>query len=208
MKNITITKEQLLFYLFNENYVGKGQFGIVHEYDKNTLIKIYYKDVFNTYITKNILKLDEEIYINKMLKNYNVDSNQLNEKDRLKLEKLYELNLINGIILYQNYHIGTLIPYYQDYKSLTSIVSFLTKEELLIILRRVQEYLDYLINNNIYPTDIREDNILIRINDLDVKIIDLDDEYTKYEENEYVKKHLYMKENSYENIKYLNKKLI
>ncbi|HPE14652.1 MAG TPA: hypothetical protein PLT65_02310 [Bacilli bacterium] len=52
----------------------------------------------------------------------------------------------------------------------------------------MKQYLDYLISSNIYPQDVKENNILLRKRDLDVKFIDLDDDETRYEQKEYIEK--------------------
>ena len=207
MREFIINEKELLYYLFSNDYIGKGSFGIVCRYNKDDLIKIYYRDIFSTYITKDASKLNEEIDLLKEITNYRLINKEVYELNVLKLKKLYELNLIKGITLYHDWHIGTIIPYYKDYNKLSSIDDRLTKNELLLILNKVKENLETLIDNNLYPSDIREDNILVRESDLEVKLIDLDDIYTRYEEKNYVKEHPYIRDECYEKFKVLKRRL-
>lgn len=62
-----ISKEELLKYLFNDNPIGKGDFGVVSEYDDNTLIKIYYNVIKRTYANKDGSLLEQEIEMQKNL---------------------------------------------------------------------------------------------------------------------------------------------
>ena len=49
--------------------------------------------------------------------------------------------------------------------------------------------------NNIYPHDLKESNIMINLNNLDIKLIDLDGDETRYEDIEYVLQYPYIKNN-------------
>ena len=79
--------------------------------------------------------------------------------------------LPNGIILKDDALKGIRIPYFKDYKTLSS----LNDENIdykLKILKIIMENLKELTDNDIYPMDFNSDGILI--NNSDVKIIDLD----------------------------------
>ena len=77
----------------------------------------------------------------------------------------------NGIILKDDTLKGICIPYFKDYK----ILSSLNDESIdykLKILQIIMKNLKELTDNDIYPMDFNSDGILI--NNSDVKIIDLD----------------------------------
>ena len=61
MKTENLNKEELQNLLFKSKVIGQGSYGLIVEYDDNTLLKIYYKDIFETYNSRNIAKIDEEI---------------------------------------------------------------------------------------------------------------------------------------------------
>lgn len=44
-------------------------------------------------------------------------------------------------------------------------------------------------NLNLYPMDLKEDNILVNPKTLNIAFIDLDDLYTRYEETQYIEEH-------------------
>ena len=84
---------------------------------------------------------------------------------------LKETILPNGIILKDDVLKGIRIPYFKDYKTLSS----LNDESIdykLKILQIIMKNLKELTDNDIYPMDFNSDGILI--NNSDVKIIDLD----------------------------------
>ena len=84
---------------------------------------------------------------------------------------LKETILPNGIILKDDTLKGICIPYFKDYK----ILSSLNDESIdykLKILQIIMKNLKELTDNDIYPMDFNSDGILI--NNSDVKIIDLD----------------------------------
>lgn len=84
---------------------------------------------------------------------------------------LKETILPNGIILKNNELKGICLPYFKDYKTLSS----LSDENInykLDILQIIMKNLQELTDNDIYPMDFNSDGILINNND--VKIIDLD----------------------------------
>ena len=57
----SLNKDDMKRFLFESEVIGQGTYGLVVKYNEDTLLKIYYKNIINTYISKNIEKLDEEI---------------------------------------------------------------------------------------------------------------------------------------------------
>ena len=193
MKKVEINKENLMQLLKNKDItIGQGTYGLIKKVDDNTLLKIYYKKIYNTYKSLNEETLDKEISNNKEIEEI-VKSQELVELRRQHLLKLYELSLIKGIVLYENYEIGVLLTYYKDYEELTDSFQKLSVSEKKETLSKINIELENLMKNNIYPHDLKESNIMINLNNLDIKIIDLDGDETRYEDIEYVLQYPYIK---------------
>lgn len=193
MKKIEINKENLMKLLKNKDItIGQGTYGLVKKIDDNTLLKIYYKKIYNTYKSLNEQTLDKEISNNKEIADF-IRNPVHEELRRKKLLKLYELSLINGIVLYEDYEIGVLLTYYKDYEELTDSFQKLSLNEKKETLSKIKIELENLMKNNIYPHDLKESNIMINLNNLDIKLIDLDGDETRYEDIEYVLQYPYIK---------------
>lgn len=185
-----ISKEELLKYLFRDDIVGRGFFGIVLEYDDNTLIKLYYKNIERTYEDRNEDLLDEEIEMKKKhleeIDGYLEYTSPIEEK---KNNLLFEIGYLNAVVMYNGYKIGVLLNYYKDYQKIGLLYDKLSNDEKIIVLNNVKKYLEFLISKGIYPNDIWQDNVLVNPENLDVKIIDLDDYMTVIKYNDIVDCH-------------------
>ena len=186
--------------LFNSKIVGQGTYGLIVEYDDNTLIKIYYKDIFETYHNKDITKLDEEIILKNKVEKETlqlgiIKKNKLEEmKNKIKqLETTKSSGLIKGLATYNDCLIGVFLEYYKEYEKLSLIFDKLNKQQQEKVLKKSGRILGDLFKHGIFPRDIKEDNILVRKEDLDIKLIDLDDIETRYENKEYIKEFPYIK---------------
>lgn len=196
MNYVEITKEQLLALLFEGEIIGSGTYGIVKEVDSTTLAKIYYKDMIDTYLSKDPSKLDEEIEMRKrareMLQTDN--SAELESLEQSKLKYLSEIGLVKGILMYKGYMVGVLLNYYRDYSKLSDVAKGLSGDVLCSLMARIKERLVEMIQHGILPSDIKEDNILVRLDDLDIVFIDLDDVETRFEEMDYISSHPHITE--------------
>ena len=81
MVELELTKEELENYLFNLETIGMGSNGLVQKLDDDTCIKIYYKDIYDVYSSKDINLLDDIIERHKKIKTDFYD----NERQKLKL---------------------------------------------------------------------------------------------------------------------------
>ncbi len=198
MQILEIDKNTFFNFLTNKNNecIGQGCYGIVSKYNNNTLIKLYYKDFIETYISKDINELDKEVNtridILNMI-NYN-SKHKDNDKecDELskKKEHLLEKNgFLKGIVLYRGLKVGVLINYYKDYIGLKEVFYTLKINEQTALLNGIKEQIMKLNNLNLYPMDLKEDNILVNPKTLNIAFIDLDDLYTRYEETQYIEEH-------------------
>lgn len=211
MRNVEITKEQLLTLIFVGNLIGMGTYGIIKQVNSTTLAKIYYKEIINTYLSKDSSKLDEEIEMNKEIqKMINERENflELKELEQKKLQYLYEINLVKGILFYKNYKIGVLLNYYKDYSRLTDMVNKLNFDDLYFVVECIKFKLEEMMQNGLFLLDLREDNILVRQRDLDIKFIDLDDSETRFEKEDYVLNHSYIKNDCLEQYKQMRKRIL
>lgn len=196
MQIIELTSDEVIKYLSNkENIIGQGSYGLLYKYDETTLIKLYYKDLIDTYfyLDSEIFKkeIDNKLQLIEIYKEYGVE--YIDKLDELK--KLYSIlqithcnDLIKGIVTYKNYPIGVLLEYYKDYKTLGEIFFYLSQKEKIIVLEKVKILLENLMDNDIYYKDIKENNIMVNKETLDVKIIDLDGNEVRIEDKSYVYK--------------------
>lgn len=84
----------------------------------------------------------------------------------------------------------------------------LHENEQKLILDKSASLLADLYKNGIIPRDIKEDNILVRKNDLDVKLIDLDDNETRYEDQDYLQEYSYIRKDAAEAFEKMKKRLL
>lgn len=203
MNIIELKKEALIALLSDkENYCGHGTYGILMNYNESTLIKIYYKDIFNTYITLDDDVLDKEINIlletEKQIKE--IDSHYIDNLQHLKriytkLKRTKSNSLIKGIVTYKGYPVGVLLENYKGYLNFADVYRNLDAQAKIKVLKMAKELMLDLFNNNIFPTDIKENNILINPNNLDVKLIDLDGKETRIETKTYIKNYPHIRNN-------------
>lgn len=192
MNYIEITKKQLLALLFEGEIKGSGMYGILKEINPTILAKIYYKEVFDTYQSKDPSKLDKEIEMHKSVHQmvneiYSADAlAELERLEQAKLQYLFEIGLLKGILVYKGYKIGVLLNYYRDYDKLTNLSKKLSVDDLYFVMKSIKLKLTDMMNKGLFPRDLKEDNILVRQKDLDVVIIDLDDSETRFEEIDYI----------------------
>ena len=188
MKVIEISKKEFLSYLLNPNPLTQGQFGkIVLNGDK--LYKIYYKDFIKTCINKNDNFLDDEV--SSLLEIERLTNLGLRDpyKKLTKLSRLLKtnsLNLITGVLSYKGLLVGIQMNYLKDYKTLKEISTRVEDAELDIYLNKAYELICNLLMENIVPTDVKEDNILVNEEKNDVALIDLDGIETIYGPDNYL----------------------
>lgn len=188
MQVIEISKDKFLSYLLNPNPIFQGQFGKI-VLDNNKLYKIYYRDFIKTYINKDECFLDDEV--NSLLEiekltNFELRDpyKKLNELNRLARTKL--ASLITGVLSYKGLLVGIQMNYLKNYTTLKEISTRVEDSKLVIYLNKVYELVCNLLMENIVPTDVKEDNILINEETNDVVLIDLDGSETIYGPDNYL----------------------
>ncbi len=188
MQVIEISKDKFLSYLLNPNPIFQGQFGKI-VLDNNKLYKIYYRDFIKTYINKDECFLDDEV--NSLLEiekltNFELRNpyKKLNELNRLARTK--SPNLITGVLSYNGLLVGIQMNYLKNYTTLKEISTRVEDSKLVIYLNKVYELVYDLLKENIVPTDVKEDNILVNEETNDVVLIDLDGSETIYGPDNYL----------------------
>lgn len=188
MQVIEISKDKFLSYLLNPNPIFQGQFGKI-VLDNNKLYKIYYRDFIKTYINKDECFLDDEV--NSLLEiekltNFELRNpyKKLNELNRLARTKLP--NLITGVLSYKGLLVGIQMNYLKNYTTLKEISTRVEDSKLVIYLNKVYELVCNLLMENIVPTDVKEDNILVNEETNNVVLIDLDGSETIYGPDNYL----------------------
>jgi len=188
MQVIEISKDKFLSYLLNPNPIFQGQFGKI-VLDNNKLYKIYYRDFIKTYINKDECFLDDEV--NSLLEiekltNFELRDpyKKLNELNRLARTKL--ASLITGVLSYKGLLVGIQMNYLKNYTTLKEISTRVEDSKLVIYLNKVYELVCNLLMENIVPTDVKEDNILVNEETNDVVLIDLDGSETIYGPDNYL----------------------
>ena len=183
MVELELTKEELENYLFNLETIGMGSNGLVQKLDDDTCIKIYYKDIYDVYSSKDINLLDDIIERHKKIKTDFYDN------ERQKLELLTQMGYISKVLYYRGYKIGIEMPYYKGYVSLYDAKEKLSQDERSQVLGQVRNRLDALMTANIYPEDLSCSSVLVNLETLDVALVDLDDAWTRYDTDEYLNEH-------------------
>ena len=188
MQVIEISKDKFLSYLLNPNPIFQGQFGKI-VLDNNKLYKIYYRDFMKTYINKDEDFLDDEV--NSLLEiekltNFELRNpyKKLNELNRLARTK--SASLITGVLSYNGLLVGIQMNYLKNYTTLKEISTRVEDSKLVIYLNKVYELVCNLLMENIVPTDVKEDNILVNEETNDVALIDLDGIETIYGPDNYL----------------------
>lgn len=188
MQVIEISKDKFLSYLLNPNPIFQGQFGKI-VLDNNKLYKIYYRDFIKTYINKDECFLDDEV--NSLLEiekltNFELRNpyKKLNELNRLARTK--SPNLITGVLSYNGLLVGIQMNYLKNYTTLKEISTRVEDSKLVIYLNKAYEIVYDLLKENIVPTDVKEDNILVNEETNDVVLIDLDGSETIYGPDNYL----------------------
>ena len=157
--------------------------------DNNKLYKIYYRDFIKTYINKDECFLDDEV--NSLLEiekltNFELRDpyKKLNELNRLARTK--SASLITGVLSYNGLLVGIQMNYLKNYTTLKEISTRVEDSKLVIYLNKVYELVCNLLMENIVPTDVKEDNILVNEETNDVVLIDLDGSETIYGPDNYL----------------------
>ena len=142
--------------------LGAGTFGVVYRYDDSLALKVYNPQVKTMF---GSLK----------------DNPQLKNKKRaLKIKRIGKRieysDLVKDILYIDGIYSGIVLPYYNG-TTLNHMMNAPLELKIDVSNQLVRNFKE-LTDHNIYPMDIKLNNIMYV--DGEVKIIDLDDYYTKY----------------------------
>lgn len=209
-----LSADEIRKLLFESRSIGKGTYGVVTRYNEGTLLKIYYKDIIETYLSRDISKLDKEVEDNIEAEKLMME---IKPETRTKLdvmicnieqlEKTKSKSLIQGVATYKGYLLGVFLEDYEEYELLENIFTELNQREREIVLSSASASLGDLYKHGIIPRDIKEDSIMVRRCDLDVKLIDLDDTETRYEDEDYLKQFPHIKQGTVKAFNDMKKRL-
>lgn len=168
----------------NDSSKLKGAYGSLYHYEDDYLIKAYI-DYFKRESYKTIIKYLDDLRKGSLVTSsiyddpYSYEENIYKIMNRLSYTK-YSYDLIQGVAFYYEYCFGAILRYYKDYVTLDNeLVKSLSKKDLIELFHNIEVNLNNMMDNYIYPVDIKEDNIMFDKN-LNVKLIDLDDPCTYY----------------------------
>ena len=162
----------------------KGAYGLLYPYGDDYLIKAYI-DYFKRKSYKTIIKYFDDLRKGSLI-NFGIYDDPYSNEEEIykKMNRLtytkYNYDLIQGVAFYYEYCFGAILTYYKDFVTLDNeLVKSLSKNDLIELLHNIEINLNNMMDNYIYPVDIKEDNIMFD-KDLNVKLIDLDDPCTYY----------------------------
>jgi serine/threonine protein kinase len=211
MEQIQISPKELIELMANkDNIVSQGSLGLLLPFN-NELLKIYYKEIFNGFYY-----LDENKLINEIDTHKKVDQQMITMfpdykdtliRERKKLKFLESIGLVKATVFCNEYMVGIMLNYYRDYIEVGNAFPQLSALEKKHIIDKMEQYLYFLLSNNIYPSDIKENNVMLRTSDFDIKFIDLDDQETRYEEREYIERFPYIEKDCIDKFKIMCKRL-
>lgn len=182
MKIIDINKEKFFNMLTNPKpyFLGKDSL-LIQENGK--MYKIFYRDFINAYNSKRIDRIDYDVDMWFSVEN-RFDTGKHNPQIKLKeFERLLDTkskDLVTGVLSYRNLYIGLEMTYYSDYITLAKASTLVSKEVLDSYLEKCLILVNDLLDHNIFPCDLKANNVVVNIQTGDVVLIDLDGKQTIY----------------------------
>lgn len=216
MKIVNLYPQDIINLMKNkDNIINIDTDGIIIKYDEETLIKLYYKKFFNTFLNPTPKTLIDDLDTNKNIEEFLIQNGKIitpllkEIKDKvIALEQTEAKDLIKGIITCTDYPVGIIIANYKDYEPLNDIKDSLNNKELKKILTTIKYLINNLMENNLYPEALNERNIIVRKSDLDVKLIGLDTRSTRLETENYISSYPHIPKNVLKNYQEIKKILL
>ena len=186
MEFVELKPRQVMNYFKSGNKVGMGMFGILYEYDYDSLIKLYYREYMDAYKSKRVrdFKRDIKLNLEMMLYNYDFNRNKRLFELEKRLRNTSSREFLKAIVTNSEYRIGIIEPYYKGYDILSDKIYDFSTSQKKYILEKVREKIFELFEAGIFPLDIKGDNILLN-DDMDVKLSDLDGDDVRLQDNDY-----------------------
>ena len=184
MEIIDINRKKFFSMLTNPKpyFLGKDSL-LILENDK--LYKIFYRDFINAYQSKREDRIDYDIDTWLEVEK-RIDTGKHDPQKKLemfdRLSDTMSSGLVTGVLSYRNFYIGVEMTYYKDYITLSKANEIVSKETLDEYLDKCLLLVNNLLDHNIFPCDLKANNVVVNIETGDVLLIDLDGKQTIYGE--------------------------
>jgi len=177
-------KELLDLLTKSEDTELSGSYGKVITINDNELLKVYYRLFKQDFTNCTLQDLKDDLIKMKTFSSNGTMSYKRLLADENRIIKLLELlnktsskDLIKDYIKYEEFVVALILSNYKDYDTYEYLIfnDDLSKKDHKLILEQIKEKVYELIENRLYPLDLKCDNIMVNKENLNVKLIDLDD---------------------------------
>ena len=177
-------KELLDLLTKSEDTELSGSYGKIITINDNELLKVYYRLFKQDFTNCTLQDLKDDLIKMKTFSSNATMSYKRLLADENRIIKLLELlnktsskDLIKDYIKYEEFVVALILSNYKDYDTYEYLIfnDDLSKKDHKLILEQIKEKVYELIENRLYPLDLKCDNIMVNKENLNVKLIDLDD---------------------------------
>lgn len=139
-------------------------------------------DIYQTYYDSGrALRVNNKInYLNYLYYQGDITEAKFVDKLRTYQDKIKLTEFPTGIVTFGGTIIGQEIPYYDNYQTLKDLSPSLKKDELKFYLLKIIGIIEELLDNGIYYSDVHNRNFVIEHLKKEIKLIDFDDMYVKF----------------------------
>lgn len=194
MRNINLTTTDLIRVINNNEYIGKGVYGLVVKIDDDHLFKFNYReylDCFKKEGGKLSLKLDDPQKINMAIeKKKKIGCLSSRDEDSDVIKMLKELSLrqrkitrttfTQGLVYVNDYCVGYILKYHKYMVNLYDYIkeTHIPDEDKQVILTNIKASVQELLENAIYINDLSLKNILYDPKTKEIQLIDFENNLT------------------------------
>lgn len=177
-------KELLDLLTKSEDTELSGSYGKIITINDNELLKVYYRLFKQDFTNCTLQDLKDDLIKMKTFSSNATMSYKRLLADENRIIKLLELlnktsskDLIKDYIKYEEFVVALILSNYKDYDTYEYLIfnDDLSKKDHKLILEQIKEKVYELIENRLYPLDLKCDNIMVNKENLNVRLIDLDD---------------------------------
>lgn len=190
MQNINLTTTDLIRIINNNEYIGKGVYGLVVKINDDYLFKFNYReylDCFKKEGDKISLKLDDPQKINLAIEKKKKigyasfsyeDSDAINTFKELSLrqKRITRTTFTQGLVYVNNYCVGYILKYHKNMVNLYDYIkeNHIPDEDKQMILTNIKASVQELLENAIYLNDLSIKNILYSPKTKEIQLIDFE----------------------------------
>lgn len=194
MEDFNLTPQQLSNIINNNEHVSHGCYGLVVKLNNDTLLKFKYKEFIDCFNLKdNTYQLNQLNDISKkVLSHKKINKIVYGGIDTLETQYVKSLismqpqikrsSLTKAIVRVNGYCVGYLLKYHKNMVELYDYIknNNISNNEQNIILGKIKDAMQELVNNNIYLRDFTTRNILYCPKTHQIQIIDFEDSLICY----------------------------